>query len=256
MSALSVSIIVFAIIVCGAFLGGFLRAILPKHHLSEESKDMVKVGIGLLTTLAALVLGLLVASAKSSFDVRSEEVRQAAAKIILLDRNLRQFGPDAVPARNLLRKLVVSRVGMLWAKAEPLQANPDGTTSGRGTIGVEDVQEAVRALAPANDAQRSVRDRAVQLSEDLAQMRWIALEQAGSSIQTPFLVVLVFWLATIAASLGLFAPRNGTILAVTLLCTLAVSSAIFLILEMDRPFDGLLRISDAPMRDAISYLEH
>jgi hypothetical protein len=256
MSALSVSVVVFAIIVCGAFLGGFLRAILPRHHLSEESKDMVKVGMGLLTTLAALVLGLLVASAKSSFDTRSEEVRQAAAKIILLDRNLRQFGPEAVAARNQLLQLVVSKVGMIWAKGEAIQPDPDRTTAGRSTIGVEDVQEAIRALSPTNDAQRSVRDRAVQLTEDLAQMRWIALEQAGSSIQTPFLVVLVFWLATIAASLGLFAPRNGTVLAVTLLCALAVSSAIFLILEMDRPFDGLLRISDAPMRGAISYLQH
>jgi hypothetical protein len=256
MNAFAISCIVFVVILCGAFFGGFLRSILPRHHLSEESKDMVKVGISMLTTLAALVLGLLVASAKSSFDFRTEELRQASARIILLDRNLRQFGPEAAPARAVLRQLIESRVGMVWAKQEPVQVNADGTTAGRTTIGVEDIQEAIRALVPTNDAQRSVRDRAIQLSEDLAQMRWLALEQARSSLQTPFLVVLVFWLAAIAATLGVFAPRNATILAVTVVCALAVSSAIFLILEMDRPFDGLLRVSDTPLRDAVNYLKH
>ena len=254
LSALAISIVTFAVVMGGAFLGSFLRTALPRHHLSEESKDMVKVGIGLLVTLSALVLGLLVASAKSSFDTKSEEIQQAASKIILLDRNLRQFGPEADTARNLLRQAVTSKVDLTWVKSEVSTAPPTAPAGKPRVLVIEELQDLVRALPTADDAQRSLKTRMLQLSGDLAQTRWLLIEQSGSSIPTPFLVVLVFWLAMIAASLGVFAPRNGTVLAVTLVCALSVSSAVFLILEMDRPFEGLLRISDLPLRNAIIYL--
>src|SRR5262252_2731014 len=101
-SALAISLIAFIVVLAGAWLGAAVSKKLPKHHLDSESKDMIKVGIGFLATLAALVLGLLIASAKSSFDTKSEEVQQAAAKIVLLDRNLRQYGAAADPARDYL----------------------------------------------------------------------------------------------------------------------------------------------------------
>src|SRR5215471_8791988 len=129
MSALATSIVVFAVIMGGALLGGYLRAVLPKHHLSEESKDIVKLAISMLTTLAALVLGLLIASAKSSFDARADEVRQVAAKIVLLDRNLRQLGADAQPIRDVLHKAVVAKADTVWIDAEaasPATANGVG----------------------------------------------------------------------------------------------------------------------------------
>jgi hypothetical protein len=254
LSELAISIVVFVVVMAGALLGAFVQTALPKHHLSEQSKDMVKVGIGLLVTLSALVLGLLVASAKSSFDTKSEEIQQAASKIILLDRNLRQFGPEAGAARALLRQAVTSKVDLTWVKNEVPGAAPGAPGSKPHVLLIEELQDLLRALPATNDAQRLLRMRVLQLTEDLAQTRWLLIEQSGSSIPTPFLVVLVFWLATIAASLGVFAPRNGTVMAVTLICALAVSSAVFLILEMDRPFEGLLRISDIPLRNVIIYL--
>jgi hypothetical protein len=255
LSALAISVVVFAVVMGGAFLGTFMQTVLPKHHLSDESKDMVKVGIGLLVTLSALVLGLLVASAKSSLDTKSEEIQQAASKIILLDRNLRQFGPEAEAARNLLRQAVTSKVDLTWVKSNaPPPVSAGHAPATLGFLAIEQLQDLLRALPTADDAQRSLKARMLQLAEDLAQTRWLLIEQSGSSISTPFLVVLVFWLAMITASLGIFAPRNGTVLAVTLICALSVASAVFLILEMDRPFDGLLRISDTPLRNAIIYL--
>ena len=253
MNALAVSLAAFAVVMGGAALGAYLRSVLPKHHLSEETKDIVKVGIGFLATLAALVLGLLLASAKSTFDTKAEELDQGAAKIILLDRNLRQFGPEADPARDRLRRLVISRSSLAWLRAEAAQSK-DAAPAVPAAIGIEEVQDRIRALAPQNDAQRAVRERALQLAQDLAQSRWVLLEQSESTFQTPFMVVLIFWLAAIAATLSLFAPRNATLLVVTLICALSFASAIFLILELDRPFDGLLRLSDAPLRNAIEYL--
>ena len=253
MNALAFSIAAFAVVMGGAALGAYLRSVLPKHHLSEETKDIVKVGIGFLATLAALVLGLLLASAKSTFDRKAEELDQGAAKIILLDRNLRQFGPEADPARDRLRRLVISRSNLAWLRTEGAPSK-DAASAVPAALGIEEVQERIRALAPQNDAQRAVRERALQLAQDLAQSRWVLLEQSESTYQTAFMVVLVFWLAAIAATLSLFAPRNPTLLGVTFVCALSFASAIFLILELDRPFDGLLRLSDAPLRNAIEYL--
>ena len=252
LSALGVSLIAFAVVLAGAFIGAMVGRMLPKHHLDAESKDMIKVGVGFLATLAALVLGLLIASAKSSFDTRSEEVQQSAAKIVLLDRNLRQFGAAADPARDYLRQLVTSRVNLAWMEKET-SLETKGVPSDR-SFGIEEFQDMLRALIPADEAQRLLKARLIQLSEDLANARWLLIEQIDRTVPMPFLVVLVVWLAAIAGSLSLFAPRNGTVMAVNVVCALSFASAIFLILEMDTPFKGLLKISDAPLRNALAFV--
>jgi hypothetical protein len=253
-SALAVSLVALALLVGGVLLGAFLRAVLPKHHVSDESKDVIKIGLGLIATLSALVLGLLVASAKSSYDTKSEEIKVSAAKIIVLDRSLRQYGPETKPARDALQRALTSKINLSWVESDnqfKSPAPPEGAPEAGTT---EELQHMLITLSPANEYQRALQSRALQLSGDLAQTRWLLLAQRGSSIPAPFLVVLVSWLAVIFCSLGLFAPRNGTVYTLIFVCALSVSGAIFLILELDRPFEGLLRISDAPVRSAISQL--
>jgi len=247
---LAISVTVLIVLMLSTWLGSVLNPRLPKHHLSDESKAMVMVGIGFIATLAALVLGLLLASAKSAFDTKSEEIEQAAARIILLDRNLRQYGSAANPARDLLRGLVSSKVDLIRDTGRTLVTVPGASKA----LGIEEIQEAIRALSPSSDAQWSIQTRSLKLAADLAQTRWLLVGQAGSAIATPFLIVLVLWLAVILGCLSLVAPRNGTVIAVSFLCALSFASAIFLLLEMDRPFEGLLRISDAPLRSAVKYL--
>jgi hypothetical protein len=242
-----ISFIVFACVLGGAVLGMFMRSVLPEHHVNEDSKYIFKLGMGLLATLAALVLGLLIASAKSSYDVKEDEIKQGAAKIILLDRTLRHYGPETDQARAILRHLAATQTDLTWMKSG-LQI---GARSGGASSGIEDIQEKLRVLVPANGAQSWLQTRGLQLTSELMQMRWLSIDQHRGSIPTPFLVALVFWLAVIFCSFGLFAPRHGTIYAVILACAMSVSSAIFLILELDRPFEGLLTISEAPLRDAI-----
>jgi len=254
LSALLISLVTFIVVMGGALFGGYLRTVLPKHHLSEESKDVVKVGIAFLATLSALVLGLLLAAAKNSFDTKSDEILQAASKIVLLDRNLRQYGPDANGAREKLRQLVESRVGSSWLEGVQLPG-VDAARQSSPLFGIEEVQESLRSLSPASEAQRLIHARALQLAGDLAQMRWLVIEQRESSIPMPFLVILIFWAALIATCIAMYSPRNATVTAVAIGCSLSIASAIFLILEMDHPFHGLLRVSDAPLRTAITFLE-
>jgi hypothetical protein len=251
-SATAVSVAVLVCVLAGALLGAFLRSSLPAHHLSEESKDTIKVGTGLIATLVALVLGLLVASAKGSFDTKSQEIKVGAADIILLDRQLRRLGPPADHARFLLRRVISDRVEVPWGE-QATRALADASAPEGASL--DDVESQIRGLSFANDEQRGLQARALQLSTDLSQTRWLLAEQTGSAVETPLLVVVVSWLAVIFASFGLLAPRNVTVWVVIVLCAFSVSAAVFLILELDRPFGGIITLSKEPLRSALNRLD-
>ena len=191
MSPLAIASIAFVCTFGGGVLGLLLRSRLPERHLSEDSTGVVKLGAGLIGTLAALVLGLLIASAKSNFDRVSDEIAQTAAKIVLLDRTLAGYGPETKEARDLLRSAFASTVELISGEGSALEK----LDSPQRVARYEGIQRKLRELAPRNDAQRSLQSRALGLSNDLAQMRWLLIEQGEGSIPTPFLVVLVLWLA-------------------------------------------------------------
>lgn len=249
MSELTIAAVVFACVLGGAVLGMTLRRALPEHHLSDETKDIMKLGTGLLATLSALVLGLLISSANGSYNVKADEVKQSAVRIILIDRNLRHYGPEANDLRGLLRRSISVKADAMWSEAGDKRTSRNLAWGGSG---IEEVQDGLRGLVPTNDAQRWLQARALQLSGEVAQTRWLIAEQRASSIPQPFLVLLVLWLVVIFLGFGMFAPGHGTAFAVILTCALSVSSAIYLILELDRPFEGLLKISDMPLRDAVA----
>lgn len=241
----------FACTFGGALAGIWLRSALPEHHISDQSKDSVKVAVGLIATMAALVLGLVTASAKSSFDDLSTAVKHTAAEVLTLDRTLARYGPETKSLRETLRQTVGNRIELTWPRdsSQPMILDP-ARTAGQG----ETLVDAIRALSPRNEEQRALQTRALDHAEALLQARWVVVGAMGSSVPVPFLAVLAFWLTMIFASFGLFAPRNATVTAALLMCALSVAGAIFLILEMDGPFDGLIRISPDPLRYAYSHL--
>lgn len=234
----------------GALLGMFLNRALPPEHIGEKTEKVINISVGLIATLAALVLGLLVASTKAAFDAKSDEIRQSAVRIVLLDRTLRQFGPEAAPARAILHDLTRQRAMQNWGEGFA-SARRDGTRT--DAAGAERFQTVLRNLKAEDDGQKWLRTRALNLSAELEHAR-LLLESYQSSIQRPFLVVLVMWLAVIFASLGMFAPRNHTVKVAIIVCALSVTTAIFLILEMDQPFDGLVQVSNLPIREALEQI--
>ena len=249
MSAAAISSITFACVLGGALFGMFLRASLPEHHLSMDSKDFVKLGTGLIATMAALVLGLLIASAKNSYDMQRNELTQISASIIVLDRLMSNYGPETKEARDLLRRSVVRTLGQMWPEHRSQAAELEPGVS------ADTLYDKIYRLSPHNEDQRLLKSQALTITLNLRQTRWLEVEQReGSSIPMAVLAVLIFWLAIIFVSFGLFAPPNSTVLAVLFVCVLSVSGAIFLILELDRPFEGLIRIPSAPLRDALVHL--
>jgi len=251
MSPLAVASIVFVCVFGGGALGLFLRRLLPEHHLSEGSMGVVKLGAGLIATLSALVLGLLIASAKTSYERFNDEFNQTAVNVITLDRALVNYGPETKDARQLLRKAYASAVELIFSEDDKGVRNLD---TQQRLAQWEQLQRKVRELAPGNDLQRSYQSEALALYRDLMRARWLIIEQGKGSMPIPVLVVLVLWLAIIFAGFGLVTVKNSTVVVVLLLCALSVSGSIFLIEEMNRPFQGLMKISSAPMRNALDHL--
>jgi len=251
MHHLGVSLIVFACVFCSAMLGMYLHGMLPDNHLSDESTSVVKLTIGLIATLAALVLGLLISSAKSSFDTINGEVTRDAANIILLDRVLAQYGPQTDDLRALLKQSVARGIEII-SSHDPAQIaslhTPEAYKRG------ETFQRKLQELTPQNDTQRRLQARAIEMGDDIFAVRELGLLQAAGTTPTPLLVTLVLWLCIIFCAFGLFTSPNMTVTVALFLGALSTSVAIYLILEMNTPLDGLVTVSLDPMREALAVL--
>ena len=230
-------------------LGMTIHTLLPEPHLNSESKDVIKLGMGLIATMSALVLALLTNSAKGSYDTQRNEVTQVSANVILLDRVLAHYGPETKDARDLIKVSIAAMIDRVWP-SDRVEAAKLGPTSTSGELFFDKIQE----LTPKDEVQRALQAQALTLSIGIGQARLLLFEQGGRSIPMPFLVLLIFWVTTIFLSFGLFAPRNATVIVTLFLCALSVAGAIFLIMELDRPFGGLIEISSAPLRNAMAII--
>jgi hypothetical protein len=247
-SALAISLIALALIFGGTFLGVFLRRALPESHLVDEAKDVVRLGTGLIGTIAALVLSLLVSTAHSSYNTQIGEVRRLTASIVLLHQILAQYGPETHEARAQLRQAIGPWVRGIW-REHASEDTPFGATGA-----AEATYAKVAELSPQTEAQHLLKARAIDISTDLAQTRLLLFFQAASSIPKPFLAVLVFWLTMIFTSFSLFSRLNPTLLVVLFVIALSASAAIYLILDLSQPFAGLMQVSKEPLLNALGPL--
>ena len=228
-------------------LGIRLRGLIPDRHLGPESKDAMKLAMGLVATMSALLLGLLLNSSKSGYDAERKQVIQMAAKIAFLDRVLVLYGPEASKARAQFHAAVEDTVREIWPKerGRPAQLVPD-VRAGNAVF------EAIQSLSPRDDTQRSLKTEAIDLGIELAQIRTLLVPESVSSISRPMLVVVVCWLVAIFLSFSLLAPPTPTATLALIVSAGSVAGAFFLILELDQPFGGLIRIPSTPMLNSVS----
>jgi hypothetical protein len=243
------SILVFACVFGAAIAGMLLRRAIPDDHLASDTKDSVKVAMALIATMSALILGLLVAAAKDTFDNEAAGVTQMAAKVMFLDRVLANYGSETKDVRELLRHDVERIVNRMWPQKLSEQVTLDPGASRAETMYV-----AIHQLSPQSDLQTALKSQALSTALEIGQLRWLEFEQAASSISTPLLCILTFWLAVLFISFGLFSPRNATVIVALLLAALSVSGAIYLMIELNSPFTGILQVSRAPFDGALAHL--
>jgi len=251
MSHLSIGLISFAAIFGGVLIGRFAARRLPGHHLNSETQSAVTVSVAVIGTLSALVLGLMISAANSSFSARTDQLRELSLQMIRMDRNLRRYGPESAEARATLR---------IWANAKIQQLFPEKgkppIPSGTAITLLEQVQDAVLDLTPQNERQSYLRTLCLTLSSTMIQARWSLEQRTGNSVPIPFLVLLIFWLAVVFASFGLFAPANPTAIVALFLCSIAVSGGIVLIEELDNPLSGVIRLPSDSMRKGLVEITH
>lgn len=249
MNASTVAAITFGLTFGGAMLAAFVRDRLPAQHLSKESTDVVRLGMGLVATMTALLLGLVTASAKSAYEAQDAAIKNGAINVLALDRHLARFGPETQPIREALRKVIAFRLEATWPA--------DGSDHGYGAVlpasTIEDLENQIIALTPSSDAQRWFKAEGLKLGEEVLKSRWRLLG-SSSAIPRTFLVVVILWLTVTFASFGLYAPRNATVIGVLCMASVSVALALFLIVELDGPFEGIIKVSSAPVRFALENL--
>lgn len=252
MSSVVVGLISLICILGGLLVGFLLQASLPKHHFSPESKEGVKLGAALLSTLTALVLSLLISSAKSALDTTNADIVQIGAQIIMVDHILVSYGPETKEVRNQLRESLMASLDRILPKDG---STVHGTRALESGTAMQEVQNKMRELKPTDSEHQALLARALEISNDIARQRWSLIEQMQERLPTPLLAILVLWSAILFVAFGLLSARNWTVITTLFIAAFSVSSAICLVLELSRPLDGFIRASDAPLRKAIELID-
>lgn len=248
---MQVALWAFGLIFGGAIMGFVFQLILPEHHFSTESKDAAKLGAGLVATLAALILGLLISSTKGTFDQINTLVNQVAANYIHLDRLLADYGPETAPIRAELHNALSLKIQEIWP-----EESKDHTKSPLQTPSMfEKIAGQISALKPGSAPQTRLQSSALQLEDDLLHERWM-IEVVGQGGVPPLLLIIpVVWITFLTFLYALFSPRNLTVITVLFFCSLSIAGAIFLIDEMSTPLDGIIKVSSAPLRLVLDQLQ-
>ena len=247
MTPITISLIVFACLAGGLAVGMVLRAFVPEEDLGSDSTEVIKLGLGLTTTMTALILGLLISTAKTSYDGRRNQVTEIAADAILLDRTLDLYGSDASALRVAVRNLIADLVNQIEAVRGVRKLN-------QSEMQTEDFYHMLRRLVPRDDEQKSLKAEIVRASFEIGQVRALTLAQESTSVPFPFLLVLVFWLLILFTGYGLFTPFKPMTISALIVCAVSVSTALLMILAMDEPLTGIMQISIEPLKKAISVI--
>ena len=251
MSSAAVGLTVFGLVFAGALAGVFLNRLLPAEHLSKETQDVIRLSTGMLSVLASLVLGLLIASAKTSFDRIDTDVRHFSSNVIELGDSLRGIGPSAAPALTLLHDYITRSVHTHSGGVE----EPDVVEDAAAGDLLLRLRDSIIELPNSTPREAMLRAQAWGLFQTLQQNRWNIIQEAPNTFPTAVQYILIAWIAFIFMSFELgISPHNTTVLAALLICAAAIGGAIFLVDEMDAPFDGLIMISGAPMQKALAHL--
>ena len=241
-----------ALLFCSAMLGMLIARLLPAGHLSPETKGVVTSSTAVVGTLSALVVGLLISSASTSFNAKSTEVTQIATNLIRLDRVLVRYAPETERIRVQLRRYAEATFHDLFP---PSRAEPVALENAATMNQLESVETDILALAPADDVQRSLKGQALDLTAALAGTRWQLVQEEANRTPLPFMILVLFWFVVIFTGFGLFAPRNVTAVVAIMLCAVGVGSAIRMVTEFQTPFQGLARISSTSLVHALGVID-
>jgi hypothetical protein len=247
LSPLIIGLIIFVVLAGSAFAGWWARQRLPTHQLNDETKSLVSVSMAVVGTITALVLGLLISNANTSFIARNAEVTMLSADILRLDQMLRLYGSEANPARGKLLQFAERKTNDLFPSSlRDVRVNNESTYEV-----LQQVEYLMLELHPPDARRQWFLQQALLHAAKIGNTHWLLGQETGQGTPKAFVALVVFWLSLLFASFGLFAPRNLISGLTLVLCAIAVAGAVEMILELEQPFGGVLHISPLPMQQTV-----
>ncbi len=262
MRELLLTILLLALLVTGATGGFFFRSWIPEPHRNQSTIDFLRIVTALLVTFAALVMSLLLASVRNSYDTAFRDRGHYAATLAELDACMRDYGPDLSDARKMLHQYTAAVIVSTWPEEPPPVGVDYPDTSKMPRLGevptlaglMNRIGLAIDAIEPRDNAHKTLLARCAADYADVSRARWVVIEDVHGSVSAPFAAVLMFWLVLVFLSFGLQAPRNllaGVAIGIGII---SVTSAIFVILDLDLPYGGLFGIPSTSMRQALEVM--
>jgi hypothetical protein len=252
MAPIWMGLITFGCVTSGMVAGMSIRKRLPREHLGSETADTIKLATGMVATLAALVLGLLLAFAESSYRSKDDELTRLSSDLIRVHRLIHAYGPEAAKPEAMILEYAEQKRQSLFPLVRDRPVDPLDVPALDLLAGARD---ALLALRPASPDQVWLHQTALRLLDDIGEKRWLLVEQAGQRLPMPLLALLVFWLALIFTAFGLLSPNNPVAVGAHLFCAVAIAGAITMVLEMSDPFSGPVRLSEDVLRSAIAIMQ-
>jgi hypothetical protein len=242
-------LLVFVFLAAAALFSLWLHPRLPEHYRSAETTSNLRLGMGVIATITAVVLGLLISSVKGSFDLASRDVQALAADLIVLDRTLHFYGPNAAHARGLLARYTERVLEGTWPSGGQAPTVDDQVAEDL----LNQTELTILSLLP-DPQEPDFKEQALTQVRSIVRRRQTLIEESGSAVSPHIVVALTLWLGLIFASFGYNAPRNGMMVIVLLVCAASVAGAIFLILEIDGAVTGLIVVSSDPIQHALAVM--
>lgn len=252
MSVNTISMIIFICIFCSSIFGLLVQRMLPDSHLSDQSKDALKSSRGVVVGVTALTLGLLISAAKTSFDLKNDSLRLQSAKTVTLIRMLNDYGPETYGVKLVIRKSIEEQIDRM-EKVYNQGVNIDDVLK---STKINSLRQVLSTLSPKNKSQEFIKSSALNLANEIEELRWRIYEELSSHLQLPIFYILVFWLMCIFFSLGIVAPANYSIITGLALSSLSMTGAIYLMLELDRPYSGWITVSNEPLKVALKAIDN
>ncbi len=251
MSPFEMAMFIASLIFGACLVGNIVAPLLSETHLSAQALVIIKDARSIITGLTALTLGLLIATANSSFEEKSKEVKVEATNAILVDRLLRDYGPQADRAREELRIAVQNEVDRMNEARQP------GVDAKQifGSVRSGNIRSEILKLSPHDDRETWLKTTALAAAQEFVTSRWRIYHEMNSSIKWPLVYVAVFWITAIFFSLGVETPRNIFPISGMLVASIAMAGAMYLMFEMDMPFQGFITVSAAPLESAVQQIE-
>ncbi len=255
----------FTALIIAALIGSGIRRLLPEEHKAQETVQLVQLVNGMLVTFAALMLSLLTASAKSSFDIVTDDFHVFASDLIQLDTTLRTYGSEGDQARVLLRSYAAATIASTWPHERPPPGHyyPRDIAPKDASNDIDDIRldqllnevgKEVRRLPASDPYHQSLRSDGLEQYARAMGAHWKLIEEAHSSISLPFFLTLAFWLVVIFLSFGLIAPHNALAIVTIGLGSVLLASVVYVIVDFDTLFRGFIIVPSQPMRDALAHM--